>query len=110
MRETCTSGTVRGGGGNVPTYSAGDRRLRDAGLGQNRLQTWATIGERGHHGVGGSADRLKASVDQHCDVRIGPRDGPEDLPASLIRLDIADAHLQMTFTVITAADKGRVPR
>ena len=72
------------------------------------MQTPATIGERGHRGVGGSADCLKASVDQRCDVRIGPRDGPEDLPASLIRLDIADASLEMTFTVIAAAYKGRV--
>ena len=24
MRETCSSGSVRGGGGNVPTYSALD--------------------------------------------------------------------------------------
>ena len=28
MRETCTSGSVRGGDGDIPTYSAGDIRQR----------------------------------------------------------------------------------
>src|ERR1700745_1778744 len=33
---------------------------RDTGLGQNRVQTRAAIGERGHRGVGGSASCLQA--------------------------------------------------
>ena len=42
MREICTSGSVRGGGDNVPTYSAFDRAQRvetygeGGGLGQGR--------------------------------------------------------------------------
>ena len=42
MREICTSGSVRGGGDNVPTYSAFDRAQcietfdEDTGFGQGR--------------------------------------------------------------------------
>ena len=36
MREICSSGTVRGGDGNVPTYSAG---LRSD---QRRTQSWTS--------------------------------------------------------------------
>ena len=85
-----------------------DRRLRDAGIGQNRSQAGTTVGERGHLGVGGSADRLEASPDQHRNVGVGPCDGAEDLPPSVGCLDVADANLQMPFAVVAAADEGRV--
>ena len=42
MREICTSGSVRGGDGNVPTYSAVDALELGEGTVEDRL-----IGERG---------------------------------------------------------------
>ena len=83
-------------------------RIRDPGIGQNRSQTGAAVGERGQLGVVGSAHRLKVSPDQHRDVGIGPRDGAEDLSASVSRLDVADANFQMPFAVVAATDEGRV--
>jgi hypothetical protein len=71
----------------------GDRWIRDPGIGQNRSQTGAAVGERGQLRIGGSADRLKTSPDQRRDVGIGPRDSAEYLPASGSRLDVADANL-----------------
>ena len=42
MRETCTSGSVRGGDGNIPTYSAlGSAQRRERGV------EVAFLGERG---------------------------------------------------------------
>jgi hypothetical protein len=38
MRETCTSGSVRGGDGNVPTYSAGNFEQRRLAAGGGRLE------------------------------------------------------------------------
>src|SRR5580704_6939358 len=35
MRESCTSGSVRGGDGNVPTYSAGDGVVAPLLVGQH---------------------------------------------------------------------------
>ena len=43
MREICTSGSVRGGGGNVPTYSARD------------------FGDRTGPGSGGIVQRLESA-------------------------------------------------
>jgi hypothetical protein len=69
------------------------------------LQTGTTVGERGQRSDGGSADRLKASPDQRRDVRISLRDSAEYLPATIGRLDIADAYLQVPFSVVAAADE-----
>ena len=47
MREICTSGSVRGGGGNVPTYSArdfGDRTGPGSGGTVQRLESRISIG------------------------------------------------------------------
>ena len=82
--------------------------IRDPGIGQNRSQTGAAIGERGQLGIVGSAHRLKAAPDQHRDVGIGPRDGAEDLSASVGSLDIADPNFQMPFAVVAATDESRV--
>src|SRR5690242_1954582 len=70
----------------------GDWWIRDPGLGQNRSQTGAAVGERGQLRVVGSAHRLQVSADQHGEVGIGPRDSAEYLPASDSRLDVADAN------------------
>ena len=40
----------------------------------------APVGERGQRRVLGSPDRVEAAADQHFDVRIGFRDGAENLP------------------------------
>ena len=88
--------------------SVENRRVRDPGIGQNRPQTGAAIGERGQLRVVNSADRLQASADQHRDVGIGPRDGAVDLPAPVGSLDIADPNFEMPFAVIAATDEGRI--
>jgi hypothetical protein len=66
------------------------------------------VGERGHLGVGGSADRLKAAPDQRCDLRLGLRHSAEHLPTTARCLDVADANLQMPFAVLAAADECQV--
>ncbi len=53
--------------------------------------TRTTIGKRGRHGVGSSTDRLEAAADQCRDVRVGPRDSAEYLPATVGCLDVATA-------------------
>ena len=60
---------------------------------RNRSQTRAAVDERDQLRVVGSADRLETSPDQHGDVGIGPHDSAEYLPASVGRLDVADANL-----------------
>jgi hypothetical protein len=86
----------------------GDRPSVDPSVAQDRTQTWAAIGERCHHGLGGSANDLKAPADLNCDVCIGFCDGTEDLPPTIGRLDIADANFQVSFVIAAAADKGRI--
>src|SRR5713101_2423008 len=85
-----------------------DRRRVDAGLGQNRTQTGTAVGERRQCGVAGSADRLKVSPDEHCDVSVGLRDSAEYLPATIGCLDIANANLQMPLAIVAATDEGCV--
>ena len=105
MRENCTSGSVRGGDGNIPTYSARDRWRPDPGSGQNGPQSGAAVGERGQPRAIGSADCLQASADQRGDVGLGPGDSAEHLPGSLGRLDVADANLQVPLAVVAAPDE-----
>ena len=53
MRETCTSGSVRGGDGNIPTYSAYPALmagLHDAGLGL--LNSGLAISAAAYFGIG----------------------------------------------------------
>ena len=84
----------------------GDWWIRDPGIGQNRSQTGAAVGERGQLRVVGSAHRLQVSADQHREVGIGPRDSAEYLPASSSRLDVADANFQMPFAVVAATNES----
>src|SRR6186997_1228539 len=86
----------------------GDWWIRDPGIGQNRSQAGAAVGERGQLRLIGSAYRLQVSADQHGEVSIGPRDSAEYLPASDSRLDVADANFQMPFVVVAAPDESRV--
>jgi hypothetical protein len=86
----------------------GNRLLRDAGVGENRLQACTAVGERGHRGTGGSTDCVKAPADQGRDVRFRSRDSTEHLPPTFPCLDIADANLEMPFAIVVAANEGRV--
>jgi hypothetical protein len=70
-----------------------DRWCPDTGVGQNRSQAGAAVGERGQLRGSGSANRLKISADQHRDIGIGPRDSAKYLPASVGRFDVTDADL-----------------
>ena len=71
-------------------------------------QTGAAVGERGQLRGVGSAHRLQVSADQHRDVGIGPRDSAEYLPGSAGCLDVADANLQMPFSIVAATNEGQV--
>jgi hypothetical protein len=78
--------------------------------------TRTPVGERGHFGVVGSANDVKALSDQRRDVGVSLGDCSEPLPIATGRFDIADAHsrrrspssrlrmnVESTVTVITAA-------
>ena len=84
----------------------GDWWIRDPGIGQNRSQTGAAVGERGQLRAVDSAHPLQVSADQPREVGIGPRDSAEYLPASSSRLDVADANLQMPFAIVAATDES----
>ena len=59
-----------------------DRRVRDAGLGQDGPHAGAAVGERGQLGVAGAAHGVEGAPDQRHDVGAGVRDGAEQLPAA----------------------------
>ena len=54
----------------------------------------------------GPAHRFKGSLDQRGDAGFGPGDGATDLAATINRLDVADADLQVAFAVFAAAYEG----
>ena len=81
---------------------------RDPGIDQDRSQTGTAVGERGHFSVVGSANGSKALSDQRRDVGVSLRDCSEHLPPSACSFDIADAHLQVPFTLFAAADERRI--
>src|ERR1700722_1007828 len=85
-----------------------NRRRCDAGIGETMPETRTPGGERGQHRVLGAHNGVESAADQRFDSRIGFRDGPENLPATSLRFDIADPHLQMPLPILTAADEGRV--
>jgi hypothetical protein len=90
------------------TRLAGDWRFRDTGLGENRLQARAAVGERDHCGVGGSADPSRgfAGSARPCRCRsLRQRQRPAAVPRCF---DIADANLEMPFTAMTATNEGRI--
>src|SRR5271157_4572825 len=78
MRETCTSGSVRGGDGDIPTYSAldapqrGDEALErglvgEPGLRVEELQL-ADVVRIGEHGQDPAAEETRQQVDVHEEV------------------------------------------
>jgi len=83
-----------------------NRRLRYACVDQNRAQTRATVGESGHLGGVGPARGFQAPLDQRGEVGLGPGDGAENLAATVVRLDVANADLQVAFAIVAAADEG----
>ena len=83
-----------------------NRRFRHPRDGQNRAQTRTTVGESGHLGGVGPAHGFQGSLDQRGDVDLGPGDGAKNLAATVNRLDVADADLQVAFAVFAAAYEG----
>jgi hypothetical protein len=61
-----------------------------AGVGENAPKSRTTIGEGRQRGVAGSAGGVEAPADQRLDVRVGFRDGAENLSATGLRFDIAN--------------------
>ena len=56
----------------------------------------------------GSADGVEVLPDQPFDVRLGFRDGAENLTATGFRFDIANPHLEVTLSVLAAPDEGGI--
>jgi hypothetical protein len=91
-------------GPSTPTVQ--NRRFRYAHVGQNRAQTRTTVGESGHLGGVGPAHGFQGLLNQRCYVGLRPGDGAKDLAATVNRLDVADADLQVAFAVVAAAYEG----
>jgi hypothetical protein len=91
-------------GPSTPTVQ--NRRFRYSGVGQNRAQARPTVGESGHLGGVGPAHGFQGPLDQTGDVGLGPDDGAENLTATVSRLDVANADLQVAFAVVAAAYEG----
>src|SRR5271157_1467012 len=92
----------------MSTPTVEKRRRGDAGVSENAPEPGTTIGESGQRGFFSSADSVEVSVDQHFDVRFRSGDGAENLPATGLRFDIADPHLEMPLPVLTTPDEGRI--
>jgi hypothetical protein len=56
-----------------------DWRFDDSGIGENASKSRTSIGEGRRFGAFRSADGVEAPADQYLDVRIGFRDGTENL-------------------------------
>jgi len=82
-----------------------NRWFRYSHVGQYSAQTRTTVGQSGHLGGVGPAHGFQGSLDQCGDVGLGPGDGAKDLAATVNRLDVADADLQVAFAVVAAAMK-----
>ena len=91
-------------GPSTPTVEK--RRFRYSRVDQNRAQTRTAVGESGHLGGVGPAHGCEGPLDQRGNVGLGPGDGAKNLAATINRLDIADADLQVAFAVFAAADEG----
>ena len=72
-----------------------NRRLGDASIDENAPKPWTTIGQGRQFGAFNSADGVEAPAYQHLDVRVGFRDGAENLSTTRLRFDIANPHLQL---------------
>jgi hypothetical protein len=81
-----------------------NRRLGDASIDENAPKRWTTIGEGRQFGAFNSADGVEAPAYQHLDVRVGFRDGAENLSTKGLRFDVANPHLQMTFSILATSD------
>lgn len=83
-------------------------RFGDSGIGENASKSRTSIGEGRQFGAFRSADGVEAPADQYLDVRIGFRDGTENLSCTEFRFDVANPHLQVTLPVLTAPDEGGI--
>ena len=79
-----------------------NRRFSDAGIGESAPKSGTTIGAGRQFGVFRSADAVEVPADQHPDVRVGFGDGAEDMPATELRFDIANPHLQMKLPILVS--------
>jgi len=93
-------------GPSTPTVE--DRQFGDAGIGQNASKARTPIGEGRQRGAFRSADGVEVPADQHFDVRAGSGDGAENLAATRLRFHIANAYLQVTFSVLATPDEGGI--
>jgi hypothetical protein len=82
------------------------RKPRDASVEKNAPQPGTAVSKRRQRCALGPPDRIEATADQACEIRVGLRYGAEDLPPSARRLDIADPNFQMPLAVLAAADEG----
>ena len=55
-----------------------------------------------------SADGVETPADQYLDIRIGFRDGTENLSCNGFRSDVVNPDLQVTLPVLTAPDEGGI--
>src|SRR5258708_8822742 len=85
-----------------------DRRIVDAGIGENTSKAWTTVGKGGQRGVLRSADGVEVPADQHRDVRFGSGDGAENLAPASVRFNVANSYLQMTFSVLATSNEGGI--
>jgi hypothetical protein len=83
-------------------------RFGDSGIGENASESRTSIGEDRQFGAFRSADGVKVPADQCLGVRIGFRDGIENLSCTGFGFDVANPHLQMTLPVLTTPDEGGI--
>src|SRR3954470_24085440 len=82
------------------------RKPRDASVEKNAPQPGTAVGKRRQHCALGPPDRIEATADQACEIRVGLRHGAEDLPPSARRLDIADPNLQPPLAGLATPNEG----
>jgi hypothetical protein len=82
-----------------------NRRLGDTSIDENAPKPWTTIGEGRQVGAFNSSDGVEAPAYQRLDVRVGFRDGAENQSTTGLRLDVANPHLQMTFSILATSDE-----
>jgi hypothetical protein len=87
-------------GPSTPTVE--NWRFSDTSIGENASKSRTSIGEGRQCGALRSADGVETPTDQHNDVRVGLRDGTENLSRTGRRFDVAYPHLQVTLSVLAA--------
>jgi hypothetical protein len=83
-------------------------RFGDSGIGENASKSRTSIGEGRQFGAFRSADGVEALADQYLDVRIGFRDGTENLSCTGFSFDVANPHLQVRLSVLSTPDEGGI--